>query len=233
MFDAGLLDIDEDTAARMEDAGYSDYMTVAVASPAELRATLGIGEQQAEQIISISREQASGGGFQTASEVKDPPDLRKVNVIENVDGWVLERQSRDRIVWLSPSDFSVTITNQSTRDGNGWTFEVSGIQPPKDDENHNPRQTKQERRILKDGIETVEEAVGFAIGWMETSSIEFEEDLTEFTGISERTAEYLLLKHDIENHQQLYELYVDRTLHDIVGSQWHGELEEEMKEIFG
>lgn len=233
MFDADLLGIDETTATKMEDAGYSDYAEVAVSSPMELCSTLEIKEQKAEQIITISREQVNDVGFQTASEVEDPPDLRDVDTIEDIDGWVLERQSRDRIVWLSPSDYSVVITNQSVRgDKEGWTFKVSGIQPPTDDE-HNPRQTKQESRVLKDGLDSAEEAVGFAVGWMESHPIEFEEDLTEFTGISERTAEYLLLTQDTTNHQQLYELYKDRTLHDIIGSQWHGDLEEEMKEVFG
>lgn len=233
MFDADTLGVDEQTATMIEEAGYSDYMAVAVASPTELCATLEISEQEAEQIIKASREQANGVGFQSASEVEDPPDLRDVDVIEDVDGWALERQGRDRIVWLSPSDYSVVITNRSERGGSGeWTFEVNGILPPEGSD-HNPGQTKQESRILKDGIESVDEAVGFATGWMESCSIQFEEDLTEFTGISDRTADYLLLKHGVKNHQQLYELYKDRTLHEIVGSQWHENLEEEMKEIFG
>ena len=80
--------------------------------------------------------------------------------------------------------------------------------------------------------DTVEEAVGYVVGWMETHPVEFEQDLTEFTGVSERTAEYLLLEHETKNHQQLYELWKESTLEAVVGKQWHDDLDEEMKEKF-
>lgn len=220
-----------DLRHKLEDYGFDDPMKVAVASPGELSNTLGIGESQAERLIEAAREQTTPVGFKSGTEVESPPDLTEADVVDEVEGWNIRRHTPDRISWTSPSDYSVVIKAVPTRGGDQpRTYEVRGILPPAGE--HNPQQSKKEERVLKAEMDTVEEAVGYAVGWMETHPVKFEQDLTEFTGVSERTAEYLLLEHETKNHQQLYEFWKESTLEAVIGKQWHDELEEEMKRKF-
>ncbi|HEV8358916.1 MAG TPA: DNA repair and recombination protein RadA [Candidatus Thermoplasmatota archaeon] len=57
------------TAEKLRDAGYTDYMALAVASPAELAELCELGEQSAIKIIQGAREKADVGGFVSGTEV--------------------------------------------------------------------------------------------------------------------------------------------------------------------
>ncbi|KAA0013918.1 MAG: DNA repair and recombination protein RadA [Thermoplasmata archaeon] len=52
-------------AKKLEEAGYSDLMAIAVASPSELAEVADIGEGTASKIIQAAREKADVGGFET------------------------------------------------------------------------------------------------------------------------------------------------------------------------
>lgn len=59
------------TAERLRDAGYSDLMAIAVASPAELAEIEGISEGVAVKIISGARKGVDVGGFETGDIVME------------------------------------------------------------------------------------------------------------------------------------------------------------------
>lgn len=52
-------------ARKLEEAGYTDLMAIAVASPSELSEIADIGESTAAKIIQAAREKADVGGFET------------------------------------------------------------------------------------------------------------------------------------------------------------------------
>lgn len=52
-------------AKKLEEAGYSDLMAIAVASPSELSEMVGIGEGVASKIIRAARDEADVGDFET------------------------------------------------------------------------------------------------------------------------------------------------------------------------
>jgi len=222
----------DEISDKLKQKGYENPLQVAVSNPLELTNVLGISETEAENIINSARESAEIGGFKSGTEVSDPPDLSEVDAVPDVEGWNIHFHTMDRISWVTPSDYSVVVTTQPTKgDSNERTFTVHGILPPEGE--HNPQQSKKEERPLKEQIESADEAVGYAIGYMESNPIDFKEDLTEFSGISERTAEYLLLKYDAWSHQDLYELWKGKELKQVVANNYHEELDEEMKEVFG
>lgn len=223
----GILDIDPDIAGKLRDAGYDDFTTIAAASSIEIARTADIDQEQASELQERAYENAEFEGFQTASEVEEPANLLEFDVPEKVEGWTLINQSSNRLAWATPSGYKVTI--------GGLGLEVSGPLPPVGEmnEDYDPRQTTVQERTLKPEFDDPTEAIGYAVGWMESHPLEFEEDLTEFTGISERTAEYLLFKHEVHSHQHLYELHQNSTLSDIVGPQYLEDLEAEMTRIFG
>jgi DNA repair protein RadA len=55
------------TAEKLMDAGYTDIMSIAVASPKELSEAADIGDSTAAKIIQSARKQADIGGFETGS----------------------------------------------------------------------------------------------------------------------------------------------------------------------
>lgn len=222
-----LLSIDSEMAEKLQEAGYSNPTAVVIASPAAVASTANISNEQAKKLQKQAYERVELEGFQKASEVEEPPDLGEYDVPEEVDGWTLIGQSNNRLVWSTPSEYRVTV--------GGLGLEVGGSLPPEGDihDDYNPQKTKVQKRSLKSNFDQPVEAIGYAVGWMEANPIIFEEDLTEFVGISERTAEYLRLKHDIHNHQRLYELYQMGVLADIIGPQFLDELRAEMDDIFG
>jgi len=65
----GLPGVGPSTAKKLEDAGFTGIMTVAVASPAELASIGDIGESTARKIIKIAREKANVGGFESGESL--------------------------------------------------------------------------------------------------------------------------------------------------------------------
>lgn len=63
-----LAGVGEKTAEKMNEAGYTDYMSIAAASAGELMANVGVGEDTASKIIASARE-ALDMGFETATAV--------------------------------------------------------------------------------------------------------------------------------------------------------------------
>ncbi len=55
------------TAEKLMDAGYTDIMSIAVASPKELSEAADLGDSSAAKIIQNARKQADIGGFETGS----------------------------------------------------------------------------------------------------------------------------------------------------------------------
>ena len=53
------------TAEKLRDAGYSDIMSIAVASPKELSDAAEVGETVGAKIIQKARKQANVGKFET------------------------------------------------------------------------------------------------------------------------------------------------------------------------
>jgi len=64
-------------AKKLEDAGYTDLMALAVTSPAELAEIADIGEGVAAKIIQAAREKADVGGFETGEEILERLKERK------------------------------------------------------------------------------------------------------------------------------------------------------------
>lgn len=64
-------------AKKLEEAGYTDLMALAVASPAELRDVADVGETVAAKIIQAARERADVGGFETGEEILERLKERK------------------------------------------------------------------------------------------------------------------------------------------------------------
>ena len=223
----GGLGVDSETAAKLRDAGYDDLTTIAVASSMELASVVDISDELASEIRERAFQNVDIEGFQRASEVEEPPDLLELDVPKEVEGWVLTYETSNRLAWSTPSGYMLTL--------GGVGLEVSGPLPPEGDPNEdfNPRKTKVRERTLNPEFDEPSEAIGYAVGWMESHSVEFDEPLTEFTGISDRTAEYLLLKHDVRDHQDLYELHKNSILTTIVGPQYHDDLNAEIDEVFG
>lgn len=221
------LGIDAETAEKLQDAGCKDLLSVATMSPKEIARETETGEDQAEEIRDRAYERADFEGFKTASEMEEPPDFRDYDPPEEVEGWTRITLIGGRIAWATPSGYKVTL--------GGHGPEVGGPLPPAGEpgEEYNPQQTKTRERTLKSEFEDPAEAIGYAIGWMEAHPVDFEDDLTEFSGISKRTAEYLLFKHGVDNHQKLYELHKDSVLSEIVGTQFLDDIDAEMDEMFG
>ncbi|MBC7081023.1 MAG: DNA repair and recombination protein RadA [Thermoplasmatales archaeon] len=65
------------TAKKLEEAGYTDLMAIAVASPAELAEIAEIGEGTALKIIQAAREKADVGGFETGDTLLERLKERK------------------------------------------------------------------------------------------------------------------------------------------------------------
>jgi DNA repair protein RadA len=59
------------TAERLREAGYSDLMAIAVASPAELAEIEGISEGTAVKIITGARKEVDVGGFETGDTIME------------------------------------------------------------------------------------------------------------------------------------------------------------------
>ncbi len=57
------------TAEKLKEAGYTDMMTLAVASPSDLADLAEIGESAAEKIIVAARKAADVGGFETGDVI--------------------------------------------------------------------------------------------------------------------------------------------------------------------
>lgn len=222
----------DDLDDRLGETGYDDPLQLAVANPQDVMDTLDVSKSKAEKLIESARTDADVGGFTTGTEVSDPPDLSEVDAVPDVEGWSIRHRTKDRISWVTPSDYAIAVTTQPSRNPEEEsTFTVTGTLPPKGE--HNPQQTKKERRTLKEGIQSGEEAVGHAVGIMELHPLDFEQDLTVFPGISERTAEYLLFKNGVQNHQGVYGCWRDGELQKIVTTNYHEELEEKINEMFG
>ncbi|MCD6473403.1 MAG: DNA repair and recombination protein RadA [Thermoplasmata archaeon] len=64
-------------ARKLEDAGYTDLMAIAVASPSELAEAIDIGEGTALKIIQAAREKADVGGFETGDVLLERMKERK------------------------------------------------------------------------------------------------------------------------------------------------------------
>lgn len=64
-----LPGVGEATAEKLRDAGYTDMLALAVASPGELVEAAEIGETLASKIIAAARKEARVGGFETADVV--------------------------------------------------------------------------------------------------------------------------------------------------------------------
>ncbi len=64
-------------AKKLEEAGYTDLMALAVASPAELNEVADIGESVAAKIIQAAREKADVGRFETGEEILERLKERK------------------------------------------------------------------------------------------------------------------------------------------------------------
>ncbi|MCA1830491.1 MAG: DNA repair and recombination protein RadA, partial [Actinobacteria bacterium] len=59
------------TADKLKEAGYSDLMTIAVASPSDLAEAADLGEAVAVKIIAAARKLADVGGFETGDVIAD------------------------------------------------------------------------------------------------------------------------------------------------------------------
>ncbi|HWG90232.1 MAG TPA: DNA repair and recombination protein RadA [Candidatus Thermoplasmatota archaeon] len=57
------------TAEKLKDAGYTDLMSIAVASPSDLAESCDIGEAVAVKIIAAARQMADVGGFETGDVI--------------------------------------------------------------------------------------------------------------------------------------------------------------------
>jgi len=64
-------------AKKLAEAGYSDLMAIAVASPSELAEVADIGEGTAAKIIQAAREKADVGGFETGDVLLEKLKERK------------------------------------------------------------------------------------------------------------------------------------------------------------
>jgi DNA repair protein RadA len=60
-----LPGVGETTAKKLREAGYTDLMEIAVASPRELSEVVSMGEGTAAKIIQVARKKADVGGFET------------------------------------------------------------------------------------------------------------------------------------------------------------------------
>ncbi|HIH97930.1 MAG TPA: DNA repair and recombination protein RadA [Thermoplasmata archaeon] len=60
-----LPGVGETTAKKLREAGYTDLMEIAVASPKELSEVVSMGEGNAAKIIQVARKKADVGGFET------------------------------------------------------------------------------------------------------------------------------------------------------------------------
>ena len=65
------------TAKKLEEAGFDDLMSIAVASPSELAAIADIGEGTAAKIIQAARQKADVGGFETGDVILERMKERK------------------------------------------------------------------------------------------------------------------------------------------------------------
>ncbi len=86
------------TADKLSDAGYNTVKSIAVASPAELSDSAGIGDNTASKIIRAARSEADIGGFEKGTEVlQKRKDIGKVKtLVPEVDqllGGGIETQS--------------------------------------------------------------------------------------------------------------------------------------------
>lgn len=225
---ANLTDIqgvDSEILESVVEAGYEDAVEIATISEAQLSQETGITLFKAKELIEEAKQLAEPDPFSTAAEIEEPTDLTEIDVITEVEGWELELETPDRLIWRTPSDYSLHLTGERL---NLW-----GELPPKPGEEPVKENALKVRRTLKEEFDDPTEAVGYAIGWMESHPIEFDKDLTEFPGISHRTAEYLLFVHGVQNHQALFELYKEGELEEIVGSHFHEELRDALDEQFG
>jgi DNA repair protein RadA len=58
-------------AEKLREAGYTDMMTIAVASPSDLEATAEVGKDTARKIIAAAKKKADVGDFETADVILD------------------------------------------------------------------------------------------------------------------------------------------------------------------
>jgi DNA repair protein RadA len=70
------------TAEKLREAGYTDLIELAVASPKDLADTVGIGEGTAQKIILAARKYANVGGFETGDVIYE----RRKNVTKLTTG---------------------------------------------------------------------------------------------------------------------------------------------------
>jgi DNA repair protein RadA len=59
------------TAETLSEQGFSDYQSIAVASPGEISGETSIGEGKAADIIDAAREKADIGGFEDAAQIRE------------------------------------------------------------------------------------------------------------------------------------------------------------------
>ncbi len=59
------------TAKKLEESGFSDLMSIAVASPGELSSLGDIGESTARKIIQAARDEADVGGFESGEKIME------------------------------------------------------------------------------------------------------------------------------------------------------------------
>jgi DNA repair protein RadA len=62
------------TSDKLKDAGYEDFMSIAVASPSELTDQADVGDSVATNVIQAARDHADVGGFETGRELAEKRD---------------------------------------------------------------------------------------------------------------------------------------------------------------
>jgi hypothetical protein len=163
--------------------------------------------------------------FSAATEVEDPDDYRELNIDKAPEGWELEYRSPDRLIWLSETSEKYAVELRGPN-------EVVVHSPPNGEsgEDYNPQSKLTERKELGE-YEDPSNGLEKAVNWMEEHRIEFEDDLTEFHGIGEKTAEYLCLEHGARTHKDLLQLHEEGILSSVVSSHYHEEIEQQLSEF--
>lgn len=59
------------TADKLKDAGFEDFLSIAVASPSEVADLADVGDSVATNVIQAARKQADVGGFETGQEIAE------------------------------------------------------------------------------------------------------------------------------------------------------------------
>ncbi|MCL4332105.1 MAG: DNA repair and recombination protein RadA [Candidatus Thermoplasmatota archaeon] len=93
-----LPGVGEATAEKLQEAGFDNIMTLAVASPKELSDVTGIGEGAAAKIIAAARKYADVGNFETGEEIlQRRKEIRKLSTgskaLDELLGGGLETQA--------------------------------------------------------------------------------------------------------------------------------------------